>query len=220
MVRQLPPFLPEVLLSSPCIFKSKMAAMSCSVTPNTCSREGWHFLTQHFRSKGNPAHQCSICCCCCSFAHCQSMFMLNFYLTIIHIFSFFFSGYLLPAKCKYLYFIPLWEWTWCHCVFYVRQDWNMCAVVSSRENTCTTTKKGPWNLRTAGLPAYVFVPTYKARSECVSHKARNLFAWFYTSPCMWCRMRQLGCPIAGSNQVLVRATMTYRRIARLGKFKS
>ena len=30
---------------------------------------------------------------------------------------------------------------WCHCVFLVRQDWNLCAIVSSRENKHTTTKR-------------------------------------------------------------------------------
>ena len=30
-----------------------------------------------------------------------------------------------------LNFIPLWEWTWCHRVFYVKQDWKVRAVVRS-----------------------------------------------------------------------------------------
>ena len=40
-----------------------------------------------------------------------------------------------------VYFIPLWEWTWCHCLFYVRQDRNARPDVSLQENTCATTKK-------------------------------------------------------------------------------
>ena len=40
-----------------------------------------------------------------------------------------------------LWFIPLWEWTWCHCVFNVRQDWNMHAVVSLRDY-----KRCRWNV--------------------------------------------------------------------------
>ena len=34
------------------------------------------------------------------------------------------------------------------------------------------------------------------------------------------RLRQLGCPIAQGNHFLVWATMIYRRIAELGKYKS
>ena len=40
-----------------------------------------------------------------------------------------------------LNFIPLWEWMWCHCVFYVRQAWKTHAVVSLLKNMCATTTK-------------------------------------------------------------------------------
>ena len=45
-----------------------------------------------------------------------------------------------------LSFIPLWEWTWCHCLSYVRQDWNLRTIVNLRENMHLTTKlRWSWN---------------------------------------------------------------------------
>ena len=35
----------------------------------------------------------------------------------------------------------------CHCVHFVRQDWNACAIVSLWEKTLTTTKRHGWNTR-------------------------------------------------------------------------
>ena len=46
-----------------------------------------------------------------------------------------------PDNNHILNFIPLWEWTWCHCVFHVRQDWNACVIVRLWENMNTTTKR-------------------------------------------------------------------------------
>ena len=46
--------------------------------------------------------------------------------------------------CERLNFIPLWEWTWCHCIFYVGQDWKAHAVVRSQENMRMTTKRRSW----------------------------------------------------------------------------
>ena len=48
---------------------------------------------------------------------------------------------------------------------------------------------------------------------CWSNSSINVF--IKLRPRVW----QLGCPIARGNQFLVRATMIYRRVARLGKFK-
>ena len=48
----------------------------------------------------------------------------------------------------YANLIPLWEWTWCHRVFYVRQDWNVRSIVRSQENTCATTKRRSWSAGT------------------------------------------------------------------------
>ena len=38
-----------------------------------------------------------------------------------------------------LNFIPLWEWTWCHCVFCVRQNWRVRTVVSLQDDIHVTT---------------------------------------------------------------------------------
>ena len=37
-----------------------------------------------------------------------------------------------------LNFIPLWEWTWSHCVLCVRQGWKARSVFDSQENTYTS----------------------------------------------------------------------------------
>ena len=42
-------------------------------------------------------------------------------------------------------FIPLWEWTWCHYLFSVTQNWNTCDVVRVQENMHMTTKRCSWN---------------------------------------------------------------------------
>ena len=47
----------------------------------------------------------------------------------------------LGGLIKTLNFIPLWERTWCHGVFCVRQDWNTRTVVRSQAYT-RATKKG------------------------------------------------------------------------------
>ena len=40
---------------------------------------------------------------------------------------------------------PTWEWARCHRIFYKRQDWNVCAVVSSWKNMRATTRTPGWN---------------------------------------------------------------------------
>ena len=42
-------------------------------------------------------------------------------------------------------FIPLGQWTWCHCVFHGRRDLKAHAVVSLQRNTRATIKKVWWN---------------------------------------------------------------------------
>ena len=43
-------------------------------------------------------------------------------------------------RLVFLNFIPLCEWTWCHCVSYVMQNQNVSTIVNSWENMRRTTK--------------------------------------------------------------------------------
>ena len=80
-------------------------------------------------------------------------FLFFFYLSCIYIFYIFRICWVnhpyshAVSICNYIFtFIPLWEWTWCHRVIYVGQDW-IAWIVSLQENKLATTKKvwlKPW----------------------------------------------------------------------------
>ena len=58
-----------------------------------------------------------------------------------------------------------WEWMCCHCLLYVRQDWNTWAIVSSQENTCMTINKRGWNAGLRVETRYYAKSSRKVRSR-------------------------------------------------------
>ena len=78
-------------------------------------------------------------------------FLFFFYLSciyIVYIFRIYWVNYPyshVVSICNYiLHFIPLWEWTWCHRVIYVRQDW-IAWIVSSMEIHSRLQKTCDWS---------------------------------------------------------------------------
>ena len=47
---------------------------------------------------------------------------------------------LLQFSCYHILFLlnffSFWKWTWCHCILYITQDWNVGTDVMLQENTC------------------------------------------------------------------------------------
>ena len=76
-----------------------------------------------------------------------------------------------PNLCN-INFIPLWEWMWCHRVFYVRQDWNARIVVRLQKNMCATTKnRRGWNAGALVETRYDVMTIFKKRcSLCFEYQ--------------------------------------------------